>query len=89
MARFKTKAQRQAVMAKIRKKVIGKKRRGQSTIISKSKIRDTATTKKEKYNWRVDKRYKALTPGSRKTAWGSLYFENRRNRSDRNRQKKL
>lgn len=36
-----------------------------------------------------DKRRKALHPGKRKSGWGNIYYEYRRNRSDMNYKKKL
>jgi hypothetical protein len=38
----------------------------------------------KKISRKMDKQRKALPPGKRKTAWGTVYWETRRNRSDKN-----
>jgi hypothetical protein len=40
-------------------------------------------------NRRIDRRFKAKKPGKRRTAWGSTYYEKRRNRSDKNPRKRI
>jgi len=42
-----------------------------------------------KSNLIIDKQFKAKLPGKRETEWGSVYYEHRRNRSDKNPKLKL
>jgi len=46
------------------------------------------TLPKVKYNSDKDKAIKALHAGKRVTAWGTTYYERRKNRADRNRNTK-
>ena len=54
----------------------------------KSKLR-RMVAQTGKTNTAVDKKLKAKKVGWRKSKSGNLYFENRRNRSDKNKRKKL
>ena len=45
-------------------------------------IKVTKYAKGSKSNLKIDKKRKALKPGKRKSATGSIYWETRRNRSD-------
>ena len=38
---------------------------------------------------KIDKRYKALKPGKRISKYGRIYYEYRKNRSDKDRRKRL
>jgi hypothetical protein len=52
-------------------------------------LKSVAAKKQKKADTAADKARKALHPGKRKSASGKTYYENRPNRSDKNRTKKL
>jgi hypothetical protein len=56
---------------------------------SKRRLLRRSKTQTGKTNLKVDRKRKALAPGKRRSATGKTYTETRRNRSDKNRRKKL
>ncbi len=64
-----------------RRRRISRPRRGRTIRVSKRMVGRSNTP--------ADKRRKALKPGLRRASSGKRYFENRRNRSDRNPKKGL
>ena len=77
--RFKSSSQRKAVMAKLKTA----KRVKHGVVL----VRDDWQTGKTSI--KHDKRIKALPPGKRIAPSGYVYYEHRRNRSDKNQKKKL
>ena len=56
---------------------------------SKRRLIKRSKTQTGKTTIKIDRKRKALAPGKRRSATGKTYTETRRNRSDKNRKKKL
>ena len=60
------------------------KRKGQTKLGSYGrKVLKARKTQTGKSNEKVDKKRKAMTPGKRQSASGRVYYESRKNRSDK------
>ena len=84
---------RKVVRKKRGKRRVVRKRRGLSAYqkkhLGESKVLRRANHLNGKTNRKRDAKRKALPPGKRKTAWGSIYYEYRADRSDKNRRRRL
>jgi hypothetical protein len=81
--RKKMRRRSQRVTAKMLSSAIKRARKEGKTVTLLSRRLKLAQTKTRDWNRKADKMFKAMKPGKRVTSHGSVYYERRRNRSDK------